>query len=276
MKRVICLSLLISFLFCGIIIADDGSDIRGQITAWRDAWQTKDIGAYMTFYAPAFRSGNLDYQGWRSKKSGLFGKPGSITINLYDLDVRIDGELAVARFLQEYSSPTVSDFGEKILGLKKSEGKWRILSERWQKVSKQAAALRMKPISTPPPSFTTPSLAKQETASPIKPYWLNTNSNSLHNASCKWYGNTKKGRYISEPDGMDCGICGGAHRKKTVVSASPKQKAGPKKDAVRKVRYWINSSSNVRHNSGCRYFGNTKRGYFTTDRAGRGCGNCGG
>jgi len=40
--------------------------------------------------------------------------------------------------------------------------------------------------------------------------------------------------------------------------------------------YWINSNSNTRHNSGCRYYGNTKSGYYTNDKVGTACGSCGG
>ena len=43
-------------------------------------------------------------------------------------------------------------------------------------------------------------------------YWLNTNSNVIHNSSCRWYGNTKHGIYTKEPAGKDCSICGGAHQ----------------------------------------------------------------
>jgi len=40
--------------------------------------------------------------------------------------------------------------------------------------------------------------------------------------------------------------------------------------------YWINSNSNTRHNSGCRYYGNTKSGYYTNEKVGTACGSCGG
>ena len=42
------------------------------------------------------------------------------------------------------------------------------------------------------------------------------------------------------------------------------------------AKYWINSSSNTRHNPGCRYYGKTKSGYYTDDVIGKACGFCGG
>ncbi len=41
-------------------------------------------------------------------------------------------------------------------------------------------------------------------------------------------------------------------------------------------QYWINSSSRSRHNSTCRNYGKTKRGYYTTEPEGKACGICGG
>jgi len=52
-----------------------------------------------------------------------------------------------------------------------------------------------------------------------------------------------------------------AHRKKTPVVAGG---------------YWLNTSSNVRHNSGCRYYQKTKKGRSCGPDEGRACGMCGG
>jgi endonuclease YncB( thermonuclease family) len=40
--------------------------------------------------------------------------------------------------------------------------------------------------------------------------------------------------------------------------------------------YWINDSSNSRHNARCKYFNNTKRGHFSELEEGKACGICGG
>lgn len=53
----------------------------------------------------------------------------------------------------------------------------------------------------------------------------------------------------------------------TPGSASP--------DASRE-QFWLNTSSNVRHNSNCKNFSNTKRGRFCGPSEGKACGICGG
>lgn len=105
------------------------------------------------------------------------------------------------------------------------------------------------------------SKAKRQTAS----YWYNAKTKVLHNSSCRWFGKTTKGLFTDEVIGRDCKICGGANR---AIEAPMQDNSG--------YRYWINSESGVRHNSGCRWFGNTTHGYSTNERIGRACGICGG
>jgi micrococcal nuclease len=40
-------------------------------------------------------------------------------------------------------------------------------------------------------------------------FWLNTSSNARHNSSCRWFGETKRGRYCGPEEGKACGECGG-------------------------------------------------------------------
>lgn len=40
--------------------------------------------------------------------------------------------------------------------------------------------------------------------------------------------------------------------------------------------YWLNSKSNTLHNSSCRWYANTKAGYYTQEILGKDCGICGG
>jgi endonuclease YncB( thermonuclease family) len=44
---------------------------------------------------------------------------------------------------------------------------------------------------------------------PTERFWLNTSSDVRHNAGCKHFGTTKKGRYCGANEGKACGTCGG-------------------------------------------------------------------
>lgn len=49
-----------------------------------------------------------------------------------------------------------------------------------------------------------------------------------------------------------------------------------KRDHSATHRYWMNTSSHVRHNSGCRFYKNTKHGRACSANEGKPCGICGG
>ncbi|MCK4389073.1 MAG: tetratricopeptide repeat protein [Desulfobacterales bacterium] len=106
-----------------------------RVCAWRDAWQKKDIDLYMSFYSPTFKSGKLDYKGWRKMKILLFQRPGSISVDISGLDISTEQQHAIASFAQRYHSPSLSSVGVKTLAWKKVDGTWKIVSEKWEPLS---------------------------------------------------------------------------------------------------------------------------------------------
>ena len=55
-----------------------------------------------------------------------------------------------------------------------------------------------------------------------------------------------------------------------------RQQAALAAPEVAKGQYWLNTSTNVRHNRSCEYFQKTKKGRFCGPDEGQPCGNCGG
>ena len=49
-----------------------------------------------------------------------------------------------------------------------------------------------------------------------------------------------------------------------------------KEDQTGDGKYWINTNSDTRHNSSCRYYGTTNEGYFTNQKVGKPGKICGG
>ena len=110
--------------------------VRAFISDWADSWQEKNIDRYMSFYSRAFRSGELDYSGWQAKKAQLFKRSGSPSLKVSDLWVVIEGNYASASFIQHYRDANYADIGEKTINLVKDDGKWQIISEEWQPMSR--------------------------------------------------------------------------------------------------------------------------------------------
>lgn len=128
------------FAVKGIAFANPIDDVRATVYAWADAWTSQDIIRYMSFYSPAFRSKELDYQRWLNKKAKQFQTSANIEVNISDLWVFIEGKEATARFVQHYKGTNTSDVGEKTLRLVNESGKWMIVFESWMPLAASVPA----------------------------------------------------------------------------------------------------------------------------------------
>ena len=97
-------------------------------------------------------------------------------------------------------------------------------------------------------------------------YWVSGNG-KIHNKTCRYYGSSSKGRYMDEASGVNCKLCGGAGSNEATAVSSDNNADGTK--------YWVTSTGKT-HSPGCRYYGTTKRGYYTTKPTGNNCKKCGG
>jgi len=70
-----------------------------------------------------------------------------------------------------------------------------------------------KGITAPParqsPSSSSVRAAPEQVQTVEKTHWMNTSSGVRHNRSCRWFGNTKNGRYCRPDEGRPCRQCGG-------------------------------------------------------------------
>jgi len=91
--------------------------VRSIIYKWINAWQSKDVAGYMSYYSHEFRSGTFDYQGWQAKKTRFFKRPGVIFLEISNLLISIEGQEAKVSFLQDYTDANLADVGEKNMKL---------------------------------------------------------------------------------------------------------------------------------------------------------------
>ncbi|MEQ8789887.1 MAG: thermonuclease family protein [Pirellulaceae bacterium] len=75
----------------------------------------------------------------------------------------------------------------------------------WRDLSASERAAR---VANAPPREVEPRAPPAE-GEPVARYWLNTSTGARHNSSCRWFGNTKQGRYCGPNEGDACGMCGG-------------------------------------------------------------------
>ena len=110
--------------------ADAGKLVAGRLEAWRLAWEAKDSGRYLSFYAGAFEpAGNKSRAAWESDRRAKLAKKGDIKVQVGAPSVKVDGEVVRVSFEQRYQSGNYSDVVQKQLEWVKEGGDWKIRRE---------------------------------------------------------------------------------------------------------------------------------------------------
>lgn len=101
---------------------------------WRESWTGKKLDSYISFYHDEFKSMNMNKSQWREYKKGLNETYDYMHVQLSDPVVYGHEDHFVIRTLQRYESEKYSDFGEKILYVRKSDGDYKIIGEDWKAI----------------------------------------------------------------------------------------------------------------------------------------------
>ena len=110
--------------------AQDEQAVQRAVQSWASAWSRKDVRAYLAAYDRDFKTpGGRSRKAWEDERSQRVGKPGSISVQLENLDIKVDGDRAEARFRQHYNSNNFDASTNKRLVLIKRGGQWRIQQE---------------------------------------------------------------------------------------------------------------------------------------------------
>lgn len=99
--------------------------------AWASAWASKDMSGYLAAYGKEFDPpGKVSRAAWeQDRRARIIGKS-KISVQISDLDVKVNGNKAIARFKQAYSADSLNVTSRKTLDLIKSGDRWTIVSER--------------------------------------------------------------------------------------------------------------------------------------------------
>ena len=109
-------------------------DIPEMINAWLDAWSSKDIQAYGSYYSKNFKSqGGAGLDSWLKYKSRINRKYKYIRVKQRKLSVQKGNRKSIATFVQDYESSGFRTVGFKKLILIREKGQWKIYRETWKK-----------------------------------------------------------------------------------------------------------------------------------------------
>jgi len=105
--------------------------LLGTIEAWRRAWESNDIGNYLSFYSVNFITEKWNFDSWRKHKLNVNTQNERRRILINDLSVLKSKNIYHIRFIQNYTSSVLNDVGFKHLFLVKEADGLKIVSENW-------------------------------------------------------------------------------------------------------------------------------------------------
>jgi tetratricopeptide (TPR) repeat protein len=103
-------------------------EIRAAVLAWASAWSRKDLAAYLGAYGKDFDAPGGRKTWEEERKKRILGK-NKISVQLSNLDIKISGNKAQARFKQEYDADSLSVNSRKTLDLARVDNRWVIVRE---------------------------------------------------------------------------------------------------------------------------------------------------
>ena len=141
-------------------VATEPARVLDFVREWAGAWEAQDPGPYLALYAGDAVVGRRDRAAHAAQKRALFARGESVEVRLGDAEVEETAEgLLRVSFLQDYRSPSLSDFGRKTLLLRPVGGRFEIVRETWEaaggRISQPladqlAAALAAEAVPPPP------------------------------------------------------------------------------------------------------------------------------
>jgi ketosteroid isomerase-like protein len=104
--------------------------VRNAVEAWRKAWQTRDLPAYLGLYGPNFAPPQgASRQVWADTRRTRISSKQKIELRLKNLTLQMQGNTATVKFTQVYADERVSMANRKTMVWQQADGRWLIQSE---------------------------------------------------------------------------------------------------------------------------------------------------
>lgn len=98
---------------------------------WVEAWESKDIDRYLSFYDESFTAPGFNFKSWKRHKQRLKNRYSMIEVRLDQPFLLVHNDQMIIKTLQKYTSDQHTDYGVKILYARLKEGKYKIIREEW-------------------------------------------------------------------------------------------------------------------------------------------------
>ncbi len=104
-------------------------EVVARVRAWAAAWALRDVDRYLAFYSRDFKPRHGSRAAWERARRRVIGRARNIRVDIEKLKVSVKGNTAIARFRQRYRADNYRDTSNKVLRLRREDGRWMIVSE---------------------------------------------------------------------------------------------------------------------------------------------------
>ncbi len=112
--------------------------VRNLLSAWEQAQDGKSFSSYQSCYDPSFvgvkmtktgRSQTYSYNSWMADRRKMIAGAINLRVDVSNLQIRMEGDTAIAQFDQYYRSLRYSDWGPKEIQVKMTASGPKIIRE---------------------------------------------------------------------------------------------------------------------------------------------------
>ena len=106
------------------------AEVESAVRAWASAWASQDMDRYLAAYGPEFTpAGGQSRKNWEEDRRARIVGKSSISVNIENLAIKVDGQNATAKFRQIYRADNLNVSSRKTLEMQRSGNQWHIRKE---------------------------------------------------------------------------------------------------------------------------------------------------
>jgi len=110
--------------------AASAAEVESAVRGWAAAWAGQDMDRYLSAYGPEFNpGGGQSRKSWEDERRARIVGKSSISVNIENLVINVNGQAATAKFRQIYRADNLNISSRKTLELQRSGNQWHIRKE---------------------------------------------------------------------------------------------------------------------------------------------------
>ena len=107
--------------------------ITSHLLNWVDAWQSRNIPLYLSFYSKNFKDPKRSRPKWEAYRRHSLENTLNISVEISNIKTYISKKNSIrVTFIQRFKSNKLSDIGIKELIWKEDANGWKIVKETWR------------------------------------------------------------------------------------------------------------------------------------------------